>query len=186
MDLGHLFQAHGYWVLALGCLLEGESVLVLAGIAAHAGYLDPSKVVAIAAASAFVGDQLSFLIGRRYGHAVLGRMPRIAGDAERIRRMIERYQGWVAVGVRFAYGLRIAGPMLIGASGLPPWQFAAFNAAGAVLWAMLIAAVGWSLGRATEALFGHVRHLEAALAIGGLIAALGYAWTHSARRRSSS
>jgi len=185
VELGHLIQTHGYWVLALGCMLEGESVLMLAAMAAHAGYLDPKKVVVIAAASAFVGDQLLFWLGRWYGPAALGRKPRIARQAERIRHLIERYHGWVVVGVRFAYGLRVAGTLLIGASGLRPWQLAVFNAVGTVLWAMLITALGWSLGQATQALFGHVWRLEAALVIAVLIAALGWGWTRHTHRRST-
>ena len=48
MTLAALIQAHGYWVLAVGCLLEGETILVLAGFAAHRGYLDSLAVLAIA------------------------------------------------------------------------------------------------------------------------------------------
>lgn len=70
-----LLQTHGYWVLALGCLLEGESLLVLAGFAAHRGLLDPAAVVTIAAAAGFAGDQVFFWLGRRYGEAQLARWP---------------------------------------------------------------------------------------------------------------
>ena len=31
--LNEAIASHGYWVLALGCLLEGETVLLLAGFA---------------------------------------------------------------------------------------------------------------------------------------------------------
>jgi hypothetical protein len=48
MDLGSLIETHGYWVLALGCLLEGETILVLAGLAAERGYLHPFGVVVVA------------------------------------------------------------------------------------------------------------------------------------------
>jgi len=37
MALGTLIGTHGYWVLALGCLLEGETILLLAGFTAHRG-----------------------------------------------------------------------------------------------------------------------------------------------------
>lgn len=183
MDLGHLIQTHGYWVLALGCLLEGETPLALAGVAARAGYLDPGAVIAIAAASAFLGDQFFFWLGRWYGPVMLSGMPRIARHGERIHRLIERHPGWAVIGVRFAYGLRIAGPMLLGASGLQPWRFAVFNALGAILWAMLIAGLGWGLGHAIEVVFGEIRRMEIALVIGLLIAALGYAWTLHQRGR---
>jgi membrane protein DedA with SNARE-associated domain len=47
LSLSPLIEAHGYWVLALGCLLEDGTALLLAGFAAHRGYLDPFAVVAI-------------------------------------------------------------------------------------------------------------------------------------------
>ena len=57
MDLESLIETHGYWVLLIGCLLEGETMLVMAGFAAHSGYLDPFVVVAVAAIAAFIGSQ---------------------------------------------------------------------------------------------------------------------------------
>lgn len=67
----HLIQTHGYWALALGCPFEGETVLSLAGFAAHCGWLDPLAVFGIASAAGFAGDQFFFWVGRRHGTAVL-------------------------------------------------------------------------------------------------------------------
>ena len=70
-----LLQTHGYWILALGCLLEGETVLILAGYAAHRGLLDPVAVLAIALLSGFAGDPGFFWLGRRHGAGVIARRP---------------------------------------------------------------------------------------------------------------
>src|SRR5215467_3567786 len=139
MDLHELISTHGYWVLTLGCLLEGETLLVLAGFAASRGDLDIFAVVGIAAAAGFVGDQFFFWLGRVHGTAVLARFPSVAHQGERVFRLIERYQAWVVVGVRFAYGLRIAGPIIIGTSRIPASRFLIFNALGAMIWAPLVA-----------------------------------------------
>jgi len=48
-------------VLVAGCLLEGETILVLAGFAAHRGYLNPFVVVAIAAV--IVGLRIAYGLG---------------------------------------------------------------------------------------------------------------------------
>lgn len=58
-----LLQTHGYWILAIGCLLEGEAVLVLAGFAAHRGLLDPAVVVCIAAVGWMFGAAVETLLG---------------------------------------------------------------------------------------------------------------------------
>ena len=56
MDIGELLRSHGYWILALGCLLEGETVLALAGFAAHDGHLRLEAVIAVAAVAGFAGS----------------------------------------------------------------------------------------------------------------------------------
>src|SRR5438552_1865679 len=135
LDPHALISAYGYWVLTLGCLLEGETLLLVAGFAAYNGHLNIFAVVAIAATAGFIGDQIFFWTGRRHGGPVLARFPSVERQTTRIFRLLERYQGWVVVGVRFAYGLRIAGPILIGTSNISAVRFAAFNAIGAIIWA---------------------------------------------------
>ena len=171
MSLATLIAAHGYWILALGCVLEGETVLVLAALAAHRGYLNPAAVVTIAVASAFGSNQFFFWLGRRHGTALLERWPALARRSAKIRRLIERHASLAAFAVRFAYGMRIAGPMLIGASSMPPLRFAVLNALSAIAWALLVGAAGWLFGEAALAILGHLVHVEGWL-FGALIAAL--------------
>lgn len=178
-----LLQTHGYWALALGCLLEGETLLVLAGFAAHRGMLDPWAVVAIAATAGFIGDQAFFWLGRRHGAALISRWPALARQSARVHRLVERWHEALIVGVRFAYGLRIAGPLLIGTTAVPAWRFAAFNALGALLWAAAVSAVGWMLGAAAQALLGELRHIEGWLFV-GLLAALAIVALVRRRRAS--
>jgi membrane protein DedA with SNARE-associated domain len=172
LDPHALISSHGYWVLALGCLLEGETLLLLAGFAAYRGYLNPVAVVAIAAAAGFAGDQFFFWLGRRHGSRVLGRFPSVEHKSARVFRLIERYQAWVIVGVRFAYGLRIAGPIVIGTSNIPALRFVLFNAFGAIIWAILIAGIGYLFGEAAGALLGELHDIELYLLFGLLAAAL--------------
>jgi membrane protein DedA with SNARE-associated domain len=180
MTLASLIEAHGYWVLAAGCLLEGETILALAGFAAHRGYLDPLTVVGIASASAFISDQFYFSLGRRHGAALLARWPAVAAQTERVRGLIRRYPTGAAIGVRFAYGLRIAGPVLIGMSPMPRIRFAVLNALGAVLWASLVGGAGWAFGQAAEWVLGDIGHFEGWLLLGVLAAAI--AWRLGRRR----
>jgi membrane protein DedA with SNARE-associated domain len=166
MDPGQLIGTHGYWVLALGCLLEGETLLVIAGYAAHRGYLDPLAVIAVASLAGFAGDQFYFWVGRRHGPALLARFPALAAKAGRVHALLDRYQALAVVGVRFAYGLRVAGPLLIGTSPMSALRFAALNALGAVLWACLVGGIGWVFGRAAEAVLGDIRHAEGWILLG--------------------
>jgi membrane protein DedA with SNARE-associated domain len=166
MDLHDLISTHGYWILTLGCLAEGETLLVLAGFAASRGTLDIFAVIGIAAVAGFLGDQFFFWLGRKHGSTVLRRFPSVAQQSERVFRLIERYQSWVIVGVRFAYGLRIAGPIIIGTSRISPGRFALFNAIGAVIWAPLVAGVGYLFGEAADAMIGELHNIELWLMLG--------------------
>jgi len=182
MALSELIQTHGYWVLAIGCLLEGETVLVLAGFAAHSGYLDPVLVLVIAATMGFAGDLGFFWLGRRHGPAVLARWPAIAARADRVRGWVDRRPGWAIVGCRFAYGLRVAGPVVIGTMPLSAARFAVFSAFGAALWALLIGGLGWFFGAAAQQLLGDLQRFEIGLI--GLVLAAGAAlwWVRRGRR----
>jgi membrane protein DedA with SNARE-associated domain len=166
MDLHALISTHGYWVLALGCLIEGETVLLLAGFAAFRGHLNIGAVIALGAAAGFTGDQIFFWLGRRHGSAVLARFPSVAQQADRTFRLIEKYQAWVIVGVRFAYGLRIAGPIIIGTSQIRPLKFMLFNALGALLWATAIGGAGYLFGEAATAMLGQLHDIEIWLLLG--------------------
>lgn len=175
MNLGSLIETHGYWVLAAGCLLEGETVLVLAGLAAERGYLHPFGVVAVAAVTAFIGDQFLFWLGRWRGPALLARWPSVATRAGRVHELIERYHAGVIIGMRFAYGLRIPGPILIGMSPLSAARYALIDAFGAVLWACVVGGIGWLSGHAAESVLGDIKHLEVWLFL-GVVAVASSIW----------
>ena len=141
--LQSLIEQYGYFAVFLGCFLEGETVLVLGGFAAHMGYLSLPDVIATAAVAGFIGDQALFWIGRRWGDEDL-RAPPEAGRAAAARqpRCSTSYGGWAAFGIRFMVGMRLAGAIAIGASGFPQRRFMPANAAGAIVWAVLIGSAG--------------------------------------------
>jgi len=146
LSLATFIAAHGYWILALGCLLEGETVLALASLAAHRGYLNPWLWSRSRRHCGFASNQFFFRLGRRPGTALLERGPVLATHSAEIRRLIERRVSLAAFVVRFAYGMRIAGPMLIGVSSMPALRFAVLNALSAIAWALLMGAAGWLFG----------------------------------------
>ena len=175
MDLAALVQTYGYLAVFVGTLLEGETILALAGLAAHRGYLALPWVIAVAALGGFLGDQIYFLVGRRNGARVLARFPRLAPGIERIERLLERYGAPIVVLVRFMYGLRAVGPIAISMTGMRWGRFAALNALGAAIWAALVASLGYTLGNALTLLLGDLRRIEEAI-----FAAVAIVWVAAA------
>ncbi|MGH8353172.1 MAG: DedA family protein [Pseudomonas sp.] len=162
MTLTQLVADYGYLAVFVGAVLEGETILVLAGFAAHQGYLSFPLVVAIALCGGALGDQVCFFIGRRYGGALLSRFPQLNPGAQRVNRLLLRYHAGVIVGVRFMYGLRIVGPIAIGMSEVPAWRFILFNLIGAAIWAPLIAGAGYLFGQTLQWLFADIKRYEEA------------------------
>ena len=185
MDLLSLIETYGYAVLFVGAFLEGETVLVLAGFAAHRGYLDIRLVIAVAFVGGLLGDQLYFAVGRLRGAALVAWFPRLARYQPRLDRLLARYHTFLIVAIRFLYGLRIAGPLLMGVSkAVLASRFIALNAAGALLWAVSIGLAGYLFGQALELVLADIRRYElaAALVIIGAGAAL-WGWQSFRERR---
>ncbi len=178
MDIGTAIQDYGYPVVFAGSLLEGETVVALGGLAARRGYLELHWVVACAAAGGFLGDQFFFALGRCYGERLLQRYPRLKPAMARVDVLVARYENWIVIGLRFMYGLRIAGLLAIGMSRIGWLRFAGLNLVGALLWAHLFVAAGYLLGAALELLMDDLERIDhwlfIALAMVGI--ALWLAW----------
>lgn len=178
MDHAALIEKFGYLATFLGTLVEGESLLILSGLAAHRGYLSFSLVVLIGALGGALGDIAFFMVGRHYGTRLIERFPRFAPAVARMHGMIERHPAATILVVRFMYGLRTAGPAIIGTTRVAFLEFALFNAIGAALWSGCWAGAGWLLGKAAERILGDLAHVERELFIAVIavlvIAAVGW------------
>ncbi|HYC46201.1 MAG TPA: DedA family protein [Burkholderiales bacterium] len=188
MDLGAVIQQYGYAVVFAGALVEGETVLALAGVAARRGYLDLGWVIAIAAFAGFIGDQLYFMLGRRFGPTLLLRFPRLSAAVERADAIIERHETALILGVRFMYGLRVAGPLAFGAGPTRWWRFAVLNFISAMVWAPLFTGAGYVLADALEGMLGDLESIEhlvfIAVAVAGCAFWLMKPRVRTARRRT--
>jgi membrane protein DedA with SNARE-associated domain len=148
MTLSTLIAQYGLAAVFAGTLFEGETVLLLAGYAAHRGYLDFSAVVAVAVAGAVAGDQFWFWLGRRHGARLLARRPSLADAAARALRQVERHPRASILAMRFLWGLRTALPLALGMSRVRTVHFLTLNGVSALLWAPLVAALGYAFGAA--------------------------------------
>ncbi len=174
MDFPAQVQEYGYLAVFIGTFLEGEVVLVLAGMAAHAGQLSLPKVIALATVGGFLGDQFFFALGRRFGAGILQNKPQWQPRVDKVNALLERYHAPLIIMIRFMYGLRIIGPIVIGMSNVPRWRLALFNFIGALIWAPLIAGGGYLFGSVVQILLKDMEHFQRAvlllLVVGGIAA----------------
>ena len=184
MDIEGLVRSYGYAAVLCGTLVEGETVVVIAGFLSHRGYLHPPLVAAAAFSGSFLVDQLFFFLGRRQGRKLLIRRERWQAGAARAEELLDRFGTWLILGFRFLYGFRTVTPFVIGMSRVPAARFALLNAAGAAAWAIAFTAGGYFFGRVMEAILGDLRRHESWLLLA--LAIVGVAiWLKHVRRRAA-
>lgn len=182
MTLEQLVASYGYPVLLGGAVLEGETVVAIAGYLAHRGYMSLPLVLAVAALGGFAGDQFYFYLGRRHGNAMLRRFPSLQAYTGRATRLIDRYRIGAIFFIRFMYGVRTVGPIVFGMSRVPWRLYVLLNLVSAAVWAGVIAGLGYAFGQAVELLLHDLKHYEAALLL-ALAGAGAAGWGYRALRR---
>jgi membrane protein DedA with SNARE-associated domain len=170
MSLIEFVSAYGYLAVLLGTLLEGESILLLAGFAAHQGHLSLELVLLIAFIGGTAGDQVFFWVGRRWGGQLLERSPMLRARTACVGTLLKRWDAALVFAIRFIYGLRVAGPVAMGALGVNAGRFALFNALGAAVWAVVIGGAGYLLGHGLQAFMGDLDRYEGPIFAGALAA----------------
>jgi membrane protein DedA with SNARE-associated domain len=143
MALSGFLQQYGYAAVFVGCLIEGESMLMLGGFAAHRGYLELPWVMVAAFVAGVIGDQIYFQLGRRHGARILTRRPGLRTRIESALRLVERRGTWIVLGMRFMWGLRIALPLAMGMSGMSTRRYFWLDLLAAAAWSMLFASIGY-------------------------------------------
>ena len=160
MDIPGLIDSYGYLTVFVGAFLEGETILALAGLAAYREYLDFRLVVIVALIGGFLGDQFYFFLGRYKGQQILARFPNMEERAHRFDALLSRWHAPLIIGVRFMYGFRIIGPIMLGMGRVPSWKFMLYNFIGAAIWAPLIAGIGYKFGEIVESVLGNMKRFE--------------------------
>jgi membrane protein DedA with SNARE-associated domain len=134
--------------------LPAETAVIALGVAT-AGSTDPRIVllVACAAGGAFIGDNLCYLLGRRFGPAAARRFfatPKGVKARAWAERSLERFGPQLILVCRFIPGGRTAVTLTCGLTGYPRRRFAAATAVAAVIWALYAFFIGRIGGQAFE------------------------------------
>jgi membrane protein DedA with SNARE-associated domain len=196
MSLNELLSQHGYAFVLTAVLVEqvgvpipAFAVLVVAGAFAASGTISAPLVFALAVAAAVAGDLVWFQLGRRFGGRLLAALcalgPSPQRCAEARQTLLGRFGLKSLLVTRFFPGVAALAPSLAGVAGYRRRHFAAFDAAGAMIWAGTALALGAVFHREVDRVIGFLREtgmqaaaLAGAVAI-GLLAVI--AWRMRAR-----
>src|SRR5262245_31762675 len=202
-DLSHLLEHWGYTAIFVTVLLGNvglpapeESVLALAGYLVHEGELRLWLTVAVGVASAAIGDNAGYWIGRRLGRPAVERYGRRIGITrerlDTIARFLQRYGVLGVFAARFLPGIRVLAGPLAGAAGLPAGRFLVANLLGALCYVPSAVGVGYALAyglgpwlHRLEAVLGRIEHVTLLVIAAGVLAALAWRVVRSGRSAGS-
>ena len=134
-------------------LVPSEASVITAGVVSASGDLFLPIVLASAAAGAFLGDNLGYWLGRRFGERAKKRFfhgPRGQRQVAWAERQLRERSGELIIVGRFIPGGRTAVALTAGSLHYPWRRFAVFDAAAAVLWACYAGFLGFFGGHAFE------------------------------------
>ena len=168
---------------SFGVPLPGESALIAASAAAETGATRLPWVFLVAWTGGVIGDNIGYLIGRRYGAALVGRYGRHVGLTParyaRVETAARRYGALMVVVARFFVVLRQFNGIVAGSTGMPWLKFLLANMLGAALWAGV-----WTLfGNRVAHLLTHNPNVMHAVPLIAIVVVAVFVIVRLARRR---
>jgi membrane protein DedA with SNARE-associated domain len=159
---------------SMGIPSPGETALILAAVLASQGKLQIEFVLLIGIASAIIGDNIGYLLGRRIGREVLTapgpfvhrrRMLISVGD-----RFFTRHGAKAVFFGRWVALVRVAAAWLAGINHMRFREFFFWNALGGITWGITFGLAGYFGGHAAAHVFEQFG-IFAAIAFGVLVVA---------------
>ena len=148
-NVSELIQNYGalfYPIAFIWAALEGETFVIFAGIAAQRGWLEIELLFLAAGLGSFVGDQVFFLLGRKYGNRIVKRFPKVRPSVRYALRWCEKHAIGFILSYRFMYGVRNISGIAVGMTKISWRKFMLWNGIAAFLWSASFCAAGYAIG----------------------------------------
>ncbi|GAA4330962.1 DedA family protein/thiosulfate sulfurtransferase GlpE [Pigmentiphaga soli] len=163
-------------------------VLVGGGALAALGWLSPVELWLAAIVASQLADHGWFLLGRRYGHKLLGLVCRLSLSAESCVVSADglalRHGPAILAFAKFIPGVSALAVPAAAARGLPYGRFALFSAIGAALWSGTYILIGAVFSRQIESTLDAVSRIGGwTVAIVAVLAAAYLVWALAMRWR---
>lgn len=142
----YLLEKHGYIILFVWGMLEGEAGLIMAGLLAHKEIMNLYIAIFVAGLGGFGGDQVYFYIGRFNKESV---HRKFKGQRRKfaLAHLLLKKHGWPIIFIqRYMYGMRTIIPISIGLTRYDARKFALINLISAWCWAAITIVPVWYFG----------------------------------------
>jgi membrane-associated protein len=167
--------------LLIGFFLPGDTLLFGAGILAAQGVFNLPLLISVIVASAIIGDNVGYSIGRRFGPRLFKKQDGAIFKQEYLQRaeaFYEKHGGKTIIMARFVPIVRTFAPMVAGASKMPRGKFLTYNIVGGLLWGVTLPLVGYYIGSKIP----WIEHYIEPVILGVIILSVGPAIIHLLRQ----
>ena len=149
-----LVNEYGLWIIFFGMMVEGTTMILVAGILCYLGMLSFASTVFVAILGAIAGDQLWYFLGKSYALKLLNHLPALKPRVQKLESSVEKKGALLSFSGRFIYGGAILFPVTLGIYKYDHKTFTIFDALGVTLWSFLGVLLGYVLGTSAELIFG--------------------------------
>lgn len=147
LRMENFLDQYGYLALLIGTFFEGETAILVASSLIYRGLFNFPLTVLVAFSGSFISDWIYFLIGRLNGKYFLANRPGLQARVEPVTKFFHKHQLQILISYRFLYGFRVIIPLIVGMSGLSPTRYLFYSTLTGLMWATLVATVGYWVGR---------------------------------------
>ena len=127
-------------------IVPSETLVIIGGVTAGSGDLSISLVLLCGASGAFVGDNLSYLLGREASDWVVKRRTRTEKSAKQLANIVEQIRergGLLLITARFIPGGRTLLTLSCGVTRQPRKWFVGWAVIAAIIWSTYASLLGF-------------------------------------------
>lgn len=144
-----LIDQYGYLAVFISTVVEGEVLVIVAAALTASGLMRAEWVILAAAAGAFVGHLICFILGRWRGLQIVEAVPFLRKHYPKVNLLMDEYAHWSVFMFQYLYGLRIPSAIMFGASSVTWLRFFWLQTLNCLSWATLYFFAGNLIGMAT-------------------------------------
>lgn len=133
----------------IGFFFPGDTLLLTAGVFAAQGKLSLAAIIPVVALAAIAGDNVGYLIGKRYGRHLFNRSDGVLFRKEYVKRaedFFDRFGNKAMLFAHFVPVVRTFAPPVAGLANMKRHQFVIFDAIGDTAWAAVVTLIGYWFG----------------------------------------